>query len=173
MHVTLHTSQGDIDLILTPEQTPYTVANFVTLAETWYYDGIVFHRVIENFMIQWGDPTWTGAWGPWYQFADEFHPELRHDRPWVLSMANAWPWTNGSQFFITHVETERLDDKHTVFWTVKSEEDQAVVNNIQQWDSIKWVTIHDDHKSFFEKAEDKVKEFIAMVRDTVSDSDDK
>ena len=171
MHVTLHTSQGDIDLELTPDHTPYTVANFVTLAEEGYYDGIVFHRVIENFMIQWGDPTGTWSWGPGYNFADEFHPELRHDTPWVLSMANAWPGTNGSQFFITHVETEWLDDRHTVFGKVKSDDDQEVVNKIQLGDQIKGVTIHDDSKSFLEKAGDKVKEFVAMVRDTVQDSD--
>ena len=83
-------------------------------------------------------------------------------------MANAWPGTNGSQFFITHVETERLDDKHTVFGSVKSEEDQAVVNKIQQGDTIKWVTVHGDSKSFFEKAEDKLKEFVSMIREEIT-----
>ena len=102
---TLHTSKGDIRLKLFADKTPYTVANFVTLAEHGFYKDNQFHRVIGNFMIQGGCPEGSGRGGPGYRFADEFHPELRHDRAGILSMANAGPGTNGSQFFITHGPT--------------------------------------------------------------------
>ena len=115
---TIQTAGGDIVLQLSADKTPNTVNNFVFLAREGFYDGVVFHRVIENFMVQGGDPTGTGRGGPGYSFADEFHPELRHDGPGVLSMANAGPNTNGSQFFITHVATPHLDGKHSVFGRV-------------------------------------------------------
>jgi len=115
---TLQTSDGDIVLQLFVDKVPNTVNNFVYLARDGFYDGVVFHRVIENFMAQGGDPTGTGRGGPGYSFEDEFHPELRHDGPGVLSMANAGPNTNGSQFFLTHVATPWLDGKHTVFGRV-------------------------------------------------------
>jgi cyclophilin family peptidyl-prolyl cis-trans isomerase len=115
---TIQTSDGDIILQLFADKTPNTVNNFVFLAREGFYDGVIFHRVIENFMVQGGDPTGTGRGGPGYSFADEFHPELRHDGPGVLSMANAGPNTNGSQFFITHVATPHLDGKHSVFGRV-------------------------------------------------------
>ncbi|MCJ7569460.1 MAG: peptidylprolyl isomerase [Anaerolineales bacterium] len=115
---TLQTSDGDIVLQLFVDKVPNTVNNFVYLARDGFYDGVVFHRVIENFMAQGGDPTGTGRGGPGYSFEDEFHPELRHDVPGVLSMANAGPNTNGSQFFLTHVATPWLDGKHTVFGRV-------------------------------------------------------
>jgi cyclophilin family peptidyl-prolyl cis-trans isomerase len=115
---TVQTSDGDIILQLFADKTPNTVNNFVFLAREGFYDGVIFHRVIENFMVQGGDPTGTGRGGPGYSFADEFHPELRHDGPGVLSMANAGPNTNGSQFFITHVATPHLDGKHSVFGRV-------------------------------------------------------
>jgi cyclophilin family peptidyl-prolyl cis-trans isomerase len=114
----LHTDKGDIVLDLFAEKTPRTVNNFVFLARNRFYDSTIFHRVIDNFMAQGGDPTGTGRGGPGYQFQDEFHPELKHDKPGVLSMANAGPNTNGSQFFITHVATPWLDNKHTVFGEV-------------------------------------------------------
>ncbi len=104
-------------------KAPRTVNNFVFLARDGYYDGIIFHRVIDDFMAQTGDPTGTGRGGPGYQFGDEFHPELRHDAPGVLSMANAGPNTNGSQFFITHAATPWLDNKHTVFGKLREGED--------------------------------------------------
>lgn len=117
---TIRTDRGDIDLELWADRAPRTVNNFVFLARNGFYDGVTFHRVIKNFMVQGGDPTGTGSGGPGYQFEDEFHPELRHDAPGVLSMANAGPNTNGSQFFITHVATPWLDDKHSVFGRVTS-----------------------------------------------------
>ncbi len=115
---TIQTADGDIVLQLFADKTPNTVNNFVFLAQEGFYDGVIFHRVIENFMVQGGDPTGTGRGGPGYSFGDEFHPELSHDGPGVLSMANAGPNTNGSQFFITHVATPHLDGKHTVFGRV-------------------------------------------------------
>jgi cyclophilin family peptidyl-prolyl cis-trans isomerase len=117
---TIRTDQGDIALELWADRAPRTVNNFVFLVRSGFYDGVTFHRVIKNFMAQGGDPTGTGSGGPGYQFEDEFHPKLRHDAPGVLSMANAGPNTNGSQFFITHVATPWLDDKHSVFGRVAS-----------------------------------------------------
>jgi cyclophilin family peptidyl-prolyl cis-trans isomerase len=114
----LHTGKGDITIELFADKAPRTVNNFVFLARQGYYDGTIFHRVIANFMAQGGDPTATGTGGPGYKFADEFHPSLRHDKPGVLSMANAGANTNGSQFFITHVPTPWLDDKHSIFGQV-------------------------------------------------------
>jgi cyclophilin family peptidyl-prolyl cis-trans isomerase len=115
---TISTDNGDIVVELFADKAPRTVNNFVVLARDGYYDGVTFHRVIKGFMAQGGDPTGTGAGGPGYKFADEFHPALRHDQPGILSMANAGPGTNGSQFFITYVATPHLDDRHTVFGRV-------------------------------------------------------
>ena len=114
----LHTDKGDITIQLFADKVPNTVNNFVFLAKEGFYDGTIFHRIISDFMVQGGDPTGTGRGGPGYQFADEFHPSLRHDKPGVLSMANAGANTNGSQFFITHVKTPWLDQKHSVFGQV-------------------------------------------------------
>jgi cyclophilin family peptidyl-prolyl cis-trans isomerase len=111
----VHTDVGDMLIDLYADRAPRTVNNFVFLARAGFYDNVTFHRVIPNFMVQGGDPTGTGSGGPGYKFADEFNPSLRHDGPGVLSMANAGPNTNGSQFFITHVATPWLDDKHSVF----------------------------------------------------------
>jgi cyclophilin family peptidyl-prolyl cis-trans isomerase len=115
---TLDTDKGEIVIELFADQTPRTVNNFVFLAREGFYDGTIFHRVIADFMAQGGDPTGTGTGGPGYRFEDEFHPQLRHDKPGVLSMANAGPNTNGSQFFITHVPTPWLDNRHSVFGQV-------------------------------------------------------
>jgi peptidyl-prolyl cis-trans isomerase B (cyclophilin B) len=137
----MNTSKGVIHLRLYPQQAPVTVANFVNLAKRGFYDGLNFHRVIDNFMVQGGCPQGSGTGGPGYQFEDECSPELRHDAPGKLSMANAGPGTNGSQFFITHIETSWLDGKHTVFGSVVSAEDQAVVNAIAGEDDLISVTI--------------------------------
>jgi peptidyl-prolyl cis-trans isomerase B (cyclophilin B) len=115
---TISTDRGDIVIELFADKAPVTVNNFVFLARDGYYDGVTFHRVIGDFMAQGGDPTGSGSGGPGYQFADEFHPALRHDGPGILSMANAGPGTNGSQFFITHRATPHLDGRHTVFGKV-------------------------------------------------------
>src|ERR671915_1915098 len=117
-YATFHTEKGPIRIRLFADKAPQTVNNFVFLARDGYFDGTTFHRVIGDFMVQGGDPTGTGTGGPGYRIPDEFHPGLRHDRPGILSMANAGPNTGGSQFFITHVATPWLDDKHAVFWEV-------------------------------------------------------
>jgi peptidyl-prolyl cis-trans isomerase B (cyclophilin B) len=139
--IVIKTNKGDINLTLFATKTPKTVANFTGLSKAGYYDGLKFHRVINDFMIQGGCPFGNGMGGPGYNFEDEFHPDLKHDVPGILSMANAGPGTNGSQFFITHVETPWLDGKHTVFGKVKSEKDQAVVNSIEQGDIIEKIEI--------------------------------
>lgn len=138
---TIKTNRGDIEIDLHADKTPLTVNNFVFLAKDGYYDGITFHRVIPDFMVQTGDPTGTGRGGPGYKFRDEFHPSLKHDAPGVLSMANAGAGTNGSQFFITHVETSWLDNKHSVFGRVTKGQD--VVDAIQQGDRIEAVEIQE------------------------------
>ena len=127
--VTIDTTKGTITLELYPEDAPKTVENFMTLAKKGFYNGIVFHRVIPGFMVQTGDPTGTGTGGPGYAFADEISPKRRHDGPGVLSMANAGPNTNGSQFFITLKATPWLDGRHTVFGRVVKGQDvvEAIV----------------------------------------------
>jgi cyclophilin family peptidyl-prolyl cis-trans isomerase len=125
---TIKTDKGDIVIDLFASKTPNTVNNFVFLARQGFYDGTIFHRVIANFMVQGGDPTGTGMGGPGYKFKDEFDPSLKHNKPGILSMANAGPGTNGSQFFITHVPTPWLDGKHSVFGEVR--EGMDVVNAI-------------------------------------------
>lgn len=126
--VKIETTMGDIQVELFKAEAPKTVENFVTLAQKGFYDGIIFHRVIPNFMVQTGDPTGTGTGGPGYKFADEFNPKLKHDKPGILSMANSGPNTNGSQFFITQVATPWLDGRHSVFGQVV--EGMDVVNQI-------------------------------------------
>ena len=128
----LKTERGDIVVELYADRAPLTVENFVNLARAGFYDGTTFHRVIKGFMAQGGDPTGTGTGGPGYQFGDEFHPSLRHDRPGVLSMANAGAGTNGSQFFITHSATPHLDNRHSVFGRVT--EGMDVVNALRERD---------------------------------------
>lgn len=150
LYAKFNTSKGDILVALEYKRTPGTVGNFVALAEgnlensakpqgTPYYDGLKFHRVIPDFMIQGGCPQGTGTGNPGYQFDDEFHPDLKHDGPGVLSMANAGPGTNGSQFFITHIETPWLDGNHTVFGKVR--DGQNIVDTIAQGDTINSIEI--------------------------------
>jgi peptidyl-prolyl cis-trans isomerase B (cyclophilin B) len=140
---TLSTSKGEIRLELFDDKTPKTVANFEKLALEGFYDGLSFHRVIEDFMVQGGCPEGTGTGGPGYKFADEFHAELKHNTPGILSMANSGPNTNGSQFFITHVPTPWLDGKHSVFGKVLGD-GQEVVNAIVQGDTLEKVAIADE-----------------------------
>ena len=163
--VTIDTTQGPIRLNLFADQTPITAANFVNLSRRGYYDGVKFHRVINDFMIQGGDPTGTGRGGPGYKFADECTPTLKHDSPGVLSMANAGPGTNGSQFFITHVPTPHLNGKHTVFGKVIGLEDMAVVNSIAQGDSIKTVTIEGDIQLLLDAEADKIADWNKILDD--------
>lgn len=151
MKATIKTNKGDISLKLFDDLTPVTVANFVNLAQRGFYNGLKFHRVINDFMIQGGCPRGTGTGGPGYKFQDEFVPELKHSKPGILSMANAGPGTNGSQFFITHVPTPWLDGKHSVFGEVVSAQDQNVVNTIQQGDTIESITIEGDTSDLFAK----------------------
>lgn len=139
LQVTFETTKGRIVLALTPDKTPLTVANFVNLVNRGFYDGLTFHRVIPDFMVQGGDPAGSGSGGPGYRFQDEFVSELKHTGPGILSMANAGPGTNGSQFFITHVATPWLDGHHTVFGHVTSGQD--VVNSIAQGDKITKATV--------------------------------
>ena len=139
---TIETNRGNIRLELYEDKVPKTVANFETLTKKGFYDGLKFHRVIPDFMIQTGCPEGTGRGGPGYTFKDEFHADLTHDGPGVLSMANAGPNTNGSQFFITHVATPWLDRKHSVFGRVI--EGQDIVNAIKQGDSMRKITITEE-----------------------------
>jgi len=139
---TVVTNRGTIRIKLHADKAPRTVANFEKLAGKSFYNGLKFHRVIANFMIQGGCPLGTGTGGPGYDFKDEFHPDLKHDGPGVLSMANSGPNTNGSQFFITHEATPWLDGKHSVFGQVI--EGQDVVNKIRQGDTMQSVTVTEE-----------------------------
>lgn len=159
----IETSQGTIHLELFPDKAPLTVANFVNLSRKGFYDGLNFHRVIGQFMIQGGCPLGTGTGGPGYKFEDEFNATLRHDAPGKLSMANAGPGTNGSQFFITHVPTPHLDDHHAIFGAVISSEDQNVVNKIRQGDKIVRITITGDADELLDAQGQRVAEWNAAI----------
>lgn len=159
--ITLHTTAGDIDATFYASKAPMTCANFLNLSQRGYYNGISFHRVIANFMIQGGDPTGSGSGGPGYKFADEFHPDLRHRSPGVFSMANAGFGTNGSQFFITHNATPHLDGKHSVFGQVTNGQD--VVDKIKQGDKITSVTIHDDTTDLFANQKDNIEHWNSIL----------
>ena len=163
IQATISTSKGEIHLDLFPDQAPLTVANFVNLVRRGFYDGLRFHRVIKDFMIQGGCPLGTGTGGPGYRFKDEFDRNLRHDRPGRLSMANAGPGTNGSQFFITHVPTPWLDDAHTVFGAVCSDSDQAVVDAIAQGDTIKSIAVSGDVDALLAAQADQVAQWNAVL----------
>ena len=134
MKVNINTNKGAIKLNLFYNEAPITVANFINLSKRGFYNNLSFHRVIDDFMIQGGCPLGTGTGGPGYQFNDEFHPDKKHDKPGILSMANAGPGTNGSQFFITHIATPWLDNNHTVFGSVVDDKSQDIVNDIRQDD---------------------------------------
>ena len=158
----VHTNKGDINIQLFADIAPLTVANFANLANSGYYDKLSFHRVIPNFMVQGGCPNGTGTGGPGYPFEDECSPKAKHDRPGILSMANAGPGTNGSQFFITHVETGWLDGRHTVFGCVESAEDQAVVDSIEMGDTISTIDITGAEDVLAAKA-DRVQQWNAVL----------
>ena len=160
---TFATSRGPIHVRLFADQAPLTVANFVNLAQRGFYDGLNFHRVIADFMIQGGCPNGDGRGGPGYRFEDECKPELKHDKPGRLSMANAGPGTNGSQFFITHVPTPWLDGKHTIFGEVVSDDDQKVVNAVQQGDTIEKVTIDGDSAPLLKTMGKRVEQWNAVL----------
>jgi peptidyl-prolyl cis-trans isomerase B (cyclophilin B) len=159
----METDKGTIHLRLFADQTPITVGNFVNLARRGYYNNLKFHRVIPDFMIQGGCPAGDGRGGPGYKFQDEFVKELRHSKPGILSMANAGPQTNGSQFFITHIATPWLDGKHTVFGEVMSDADQNVVNAITQGDKIKSVTIEGDISALMESIKPTIEKWNAVI----------
>ena len=157
------TNKGSINIKLFPEVAPFTVLNFAHLSMIEYYDNLTFHRVIDEFMIQGGDPEGNGTGGPGYQFHDEFKKEVVFDRPGLLAMANAGPSTNGSQFFITHVETPWLNYKHTIFGEVVSPADQDIVNRICQEDVIKSIQITGDIKELY--SSDEAKETVAQINE--------
>lgn len=153
LQATISTARGDIRLTLFADQTPITVASFVNLAQRGFYDNLSFHRVIPNFMIQGGCPSGSGTGNPGYRFNDEIVRELKHSKPGILSMANAGPGTNGSQFFITHLPTPHLDGKHTVFGEVVDADSQAVVNAVKGGDRMGKVTITGDTTALFARPE--------------------
>lgn len=156
MKVKIMTDKGDININLLPEKSPVTVANFVNLAKKGYYDGLKFHRVIDNFMAQGGDPTGTGAGGPGYQFEDEVNNGLNFSKAGKLAMANAGPATNGSQFFITTVPTEWLNGNHTIFGEVVSDDDLKVVKKLSNGDVMKKVVVEGDVDAFLKTQKNRV-----------------
>ena len=159
---TFATSKGPIHVELYPDKAPITVANFVNLAKRGFYNGLSFHRVIPDFMVQGGCPEGSGRGGPGYRFEDEVNTGLRHEKG-VLSMANAGPGTNGSQFFITHVATSWLDGKHTVFGKVVSDDDQKVVDAIRGGDSIESLTIEGDTDGLLARQSARVAEWNKVL----------
>jgi peptidyl-prolyl cis-trans isomerase B (cyclophilin B) len=162
IRITMKTNKGEINATLFASKVPLTVANFLNLASQNYYDGIKFHRVIANFMIQGGDPTGTGAGGPGYNFEDEFVKDLRHSKAGIFSMANAGPGTNGSQFFITHGPQPHLDRNHSVFGEVT--DDMTVVNSIRQGDSIESIEILDPTDELFAEKADRIADWNKRLK---------
>jgi peptidyl-prolyl cis-trans isomerase B (cyclophilin B) len=161
INIIVKTNKGNIEGTIYASKVPLTAANFLNLAKRGYYNGITFHRVIPNFMIQGGDPTGSGRGGPGYRFEDEIDPSLKHDRGGLFSMANAGPSTNGSQFFITHVPTAWLDGKHAIFGTVTKGKD--VVDAIKQGDKIESIEIKDSTDALFEKMKDRLAEWNKIL----------
>ena len=156
MKVKIITAKGDVNINLLPDKSPVTVANFVNLAKKGYYDGLKFHRVIDNFMAQGGDPTGTGAGGPGYRFEDEVNNGLNFSKAGKLAMANAGPGTNGSQFFITTVPTEWLNGNHTIFGEVASEADLDVVKKLSNGDVMTKVVVEGDIDAFLKTQKNRV-----------------
>jgi len=162
IRIVMKTDKGNIELTLFPSKAPVTCASFLNLAKKGKYDGILFHRVIPNFMIQGGDPKGTGTGDRGYKFEDECVPELRFDKPGLLAMANAGPGTNGSQFFITHVPTPWLDGKHTIFGAVTKGQD--VVNSIAGGDKITGIDILDPVDDLFAAKADRIAQWNAVIK---------
>lgn len=161
INITIKTNKGDIDVVIFASRVPVTSANFLNLAKHGYYNGISFHRVIKDFMIQGGDPTGSGRGGPGYRFEDEIDFGLKHSKPGILSMANAGPNTNGSQFFITHLPTPHLDGRHAVFGEVTK--GQEVVNAIAQGDKIESIVIKDSTDTLFEEQKSRIAEWNKIL----------
>jgi len=157
INITINTSKGDINITLFPDDAPVTVTSFLSLASNGYYDGLNFHRVIPNFMVQGGCPTGAGTGGPGYKFECECKAHRRHDKPGILSMANAGPNTNGSQFFITHLPTPHLDGKHTVFGETTAGQD--VINAIVGGDKINSINIHGSTDELFAAHQSRIDEW--------------
>jgi len=162
IRIVMKTGKGNIELTLFPSKAPVTCASFLNLAKQGKYDGIVFHRVIADFMVQGGDPTGTGAGDRGYKFEDECKPELTFNRPGLLAMANAGPGTNGSQFFITHVPTPWLNGKHTIFGAVTK--GQEVVNAIAKGDKITGIDILDPVDDLFAAKADRIAQWNAALK---------
>jgi peptidyl-prolyl cis-trans isomerase B (cyclophilin B) len=160
---TFTTSRGPIRVRLHDDKAPLTVASFVNLVQRGFYNGLNFHRVIPDFMIQGGCPKGVGTGGPGYRFEDECRSDLRHDKPGVLSMANAGPGTNGSQFFITHVATPWLDGKHTVFGEVVGAADQQVVDAVRGGDKLESITIEGDTSALLASQAGRVAEWNKIL----------
>ena len=162
IRIIVKTNKGDIEATLFASKAPLTVANYLNLAKHGYYDGLTFHRVIPNFMIQGGDPTGTGMGGPGYKFEDEVNTGLKHDKAGIFSMANSGLGTNGSQFFITHLPTPHLDGKHTVFGEVTK--GQNVVNAIAQDDKIVKIEVLDSTDALFEAQKARIAEWNKSLK---------
>lgn len=162
IRINFKTSRGDIAATIFASKVPITAANFLNLAKRGYYDGLKFHRVIKDFMVQGGDPTGSGSGGPGYRFADEIDKSLKHTKPGIFSMANAGPGTNGSQFFITHVATPWLDGKHSVFGEVTKGMD--VVNKIERGDKIAKIDILDPTAPLFAAQAGNISKWNAALK---------
>ena len=163
MKVKFTTNKGEININLLPEKSPVTVASFVNLVKNGYYNGLKFHRVIEDFMAQGGDPTGTGMGGPGYRFEDEVNNGLNFSVPGKLAMANAGPGTNGSQFFITTVPTEWLNGNHTIFGEVVSDSDLEVVKLLSNNDVMERVEIEGDVKEILDNYKDRISEWNLIL----------
>ena len=163
MKAIIKTNKGEINLNLFSEAAPVTVLNFINLANRGYYNNTIFHRVIEDFMAQGGDPTGTGMGGPGYSFGDEVYNGYLFDKPGYLAMANAGPNTNGSQFFITTVITEWLNNNHTIFGEVVSESDLDIVKSLKNNDKIEIIEIIDLDKEFLDKHKDILEKFNRVL----------
>ncbi len=161
INIVLSTNKGEIKAVIYASKVPMTAANYLNLAKRGYYDGLKFHRVIPNFMIQGGDPQGTGRGGPGYKFDDEFKNDLKHNSGGIFSMANSGPKTNGSQFFITHQATAWLDGKHTVYGKVT--EGMDVVNAIRGGDTIKTIKVIDNTDALFAAQKDNLTKWNAIL----------